>query len=88
MEPDENRWHLDKKVPISIIIALFMNFLGGVWFMSKLESRIVALETAKVSQERVDESQDRRANDAVGLVRGDIQELRRLVERLLERATK
>ena len=83
MHPEDNRWHLDKKVPISIIAALFIQFLGGVWFMSKLESRIVALEAAKASQEKVDEAQDRRANDAVGLVRSDIQELSRKLDRMM-----
>ena len=85
---DSRRWHLDKKVPISIIAALFVQFLGGVWFMSKLESRIVALETAKNAQERTDEAQDRRAGEALSLVRGDIQELSRMLHRLIERTAK
>lgn len=84
----DTRWHLDKKVPISIIVALFMNSLGGVWFMSRLESRVAYLETGHTAQERVDERQDQRAGEAVNLVRGDIQELRRLVERLVERNSK
>lgn len=82
------RWHLDKKVPISIIAALFVQFLGGVWFMSKIESRVVALETAKVAQERIDERQDQRAGEAVNLVRSDIQELGRKMDRLVERTSK
>lgn len=89
-------WHLDKKVPISIIVALFVQFSGGVWFMAKMESRVVANESrmialesiaaaAKTSQERVDEQQDQRAGEAVNLVRSDIHELGRKLDRLVER---
>lgn len=88
VEPSDTRWHLDKKVPISIIAALFVQFLGGVWFMSKLESRVVTLEAAKVAQERVDDRQDQRAGEAVNLVRSDIQELGRKFDRFIERTAK
>lgn len=91
-DTDDSRWHLDKKVPISIIAALFIQFLGGVWFMSKLESRLVTLEStvasAKAMQERIDDRQDERASEAVGLVRSDIQELGRKLDRLVERTPK
>lgn len=85
MDDQSNRWHLDKKVPISIIAALFFQFLGGVWFMSRLEGRVVALEAAKAAQERTDDRQDRATSEAVGLVRGDIQELSRKLDRIIER---
>lgn len=33
-------WHLDKKVPITIIFVLFLQFIGGLWFVAKLDSKI------------------------------------------------
>lgn len=87
-DPSSAYWHLDKKVPISIIAVLFIQFFGGMWFISKLESRVVALETAKVAQERIDERQDQRAGEAVNLVRSDIHELGRKLDRLVERGVK
>ena len=86
-EPNTH-WHLDKKVPITLIIVLAMQFFGGAWFMSRMESRVSYLESAKASQERVDDLQDRRAGEAVSLVRSDIQEISRKLDRLVERVQK
>lgn len=34
-----DNWHLDKKVPIAVIIALVIYFIGGVWWAARLDSR-------------------------------------------------
>lgn len=48
----DESWHLDKRVPIALIFALVIQFLGllvgGLWFAAKLESRIDAVD-ARVS---------------------------------------
>lgn len=82
---DDSRWHLDKKVPISIIAVLAMQFGGGVWFMSKLESRIVALEAAQVAQHDRDEHQDRQVADAIALVRASLEHMDNKLDRIIER---
>ena len=70
--PEDSRWHLDKKVPVGIIIALFIQFMGGVWFMSKLESRILALETVQTDQRLRDDRQDRATAEAVAMIRAQL----------------
>ena len=43
MPPKEippDHWTLDKKVPVAIIVVLVGQFLGGLWFISKLDSRL------------------------------------------------
>jgi hypothetical protein len=85
--PDEEaRWHLDKKVPISIIAVLLVQLSGGVWFMSKLESRVVALEAAQVAQHDRDEHQDRQVAEAIALVRASIEHMDNKLDRIIERA--
>lgn len=69
---DDSRWHLDKKVPVSIILALVVQFMGGVWFMSKLESRILALEAIQSEQRRRDDLQDRATSEAVAMIRAQL----------------
>lgn len=32
-------WHLDKKVPVAIIIALFLQFVGAIWWAAKMDAR-------------------------------------------------
>lgn len=36
----DESWHLDKKVPVAIIVVLIGQFLGGMWFLAKLDSKI------------------------------------------------
>lgn len=42
----QGQWHLDKKVPVALIITIMMQTAGGIWFISKLDSRVAALEQA------------------------------------------
>ena len=37
---DPEGWHLDKKVPITIIIVLILQFVGMLWFAAKLDSKV------------------------------------------------
>jgi len=32
-------WHLDKKVPVAIIIALGIQFVGAIWWAAKMDAR-------------------------------------------------
>jgi hypothetical protein len=41
---DDGNWHLDKKVPIGLMLGLALNAGLGIWYASKLDSRISYLE--------------------------------------------
>lgn len=45
---EEKSWHLDKKVPLGLIIGLMINALCGIWYASKLDSRVAVLEQQAV----------------------------------------
>lgn len=81
-------WHLDKKVPISIIAVLVMQAVAGLWFISEIRSDVNVLKAAQLMQHERDNRQDQTTADAVALVRGDIQELGRKLDRLIERGAK
>jgi len=40
IDPDTSQWHLDKRVPVALIVTLFVQFGAGVWFVSQLSARI------------------------------------------------
>lgn len=80
-----SRWHLDKKVPISIIAAMLFQFAAGLWFVGRLDARIIALETAKLSQADRDSQQDSAYSASLGLLREDMREIGRKLDRLVER---
>ncbi|MGE0830808.1 MAG: hypothetical protein AB7O04_15850 [Hyphomonadaceae bacterium] len=37
-------WHLDKRVPIALILALLLEFAGIVWWGAQLSARVDVLE--------------------------------------------
>ena len=49
---EREQWHLDKRVPISLIIVIAVQTGGMIWFMSNLASRVEANTEAiaRVSQ--------------------------------------
>lgn len=81
-------WHLDKKVPISIIAVLVMQAVAGLWVIAEIRSDVNVLKAAQIAQRALDDRQDKTTADAVALVRGDIQELGRKMDRLIERGVR
>lgn len=51
--PEDPNWHLDKKVPVGLMLGLALNAGLGIWYASKLDSRISYLESdgARVQQD-------------------------------------
>ena len=43
-DQDQSRWHLDKRVPIALILTISLQTIGLVWYVPKLDSRVEALE--------------------------------------------
>lgn len=43
---EENRkWHLDKRVPIAMIFAIFMQTAGAFWWAGTVDARLANMET-------------------------------------------
>ena len=43
-ENPDNAWHLDRRVPIALIVTLAMQGSVGIWWMASLGSRVDYLE--------------------------------------------
>ena len=39
-KPEPEGWHLDKKVPITIVVVIVIQLFGGLWFLAKLDGKI------------------------------------------------
>lgn len=48
----DSQWHLDKKVPIALIITIFLQIAAFVWMAAKLDSRVSVLEATDRRHER------------------------------------
>lgn len=48
IDKSDERWHIDRKLPIALIVTLVLTFSGqtftAIWWASKTDSRIEALE--------------------------------------------
>lgn len=79
--PEETRsqWHLEKRFSLSILALLLANMVGGVWYVSKMDSRVEALEkgflnvTLQVAEDRTKlAGQRERAEARVDTLSGSI----------------
>jgi len=61
-------WHLDRRVPVTIILALVLQTMGGVWWGARLDARV--------------ESNTARLAAAEALLTNQIAERSAMVERL------
>ena len=84
-EPNENQWHLDKKVPLSLIFAMLIQAAMVIWAVADIKKDVEVLKAAVAQQTERDNRQDRAAYEAVALVREDIKEVKALLQKILER---
>lgn len=84
-EPNENQWHLDKKVPLSLIFAMLIQAAMVIWAVADIKKDVEVLKAAVAQQADRDSRQDRSAYESVALVREDIKEVKALLQRILER---
>lgn len=47
----DRAWHLDKRIPVAIIITLLAQFGGAIWFFSQLDGRVYRLEQSGASRQ-------------------------------------
>lgn len=44
MAQDDGQWHLDKRVPIALIVTLVFQAAAGLWWASGVNNRVLHLE--------------------------------------------
>ena len=84
-------WHLDKRVPVSIIIVLVLQLAGGAWVASEMRGDIGrnARDVERIDNQ-VDVMRSRANNQAVqlGRIEENIGAMRADVERLVNALTR
>jgi len=84
-------WHLSKSVPVSLIIAIVLQTISLVWYVSSLDSAVKNNARDLVRQEtRINTLEKTVQMQAVSLGRIDenIKAIRNLVERMAEQDKK
>ena len=84
-------WHLSKSVPVTLIVAIVLQTISLVWYVSSLDSAVKNNARDLVRQEtRINTLEKTVQMQAVSLGRIDenIKAIRNLVERMAEQAEK
>ena len=78
--PYDQQWHLDKRVPLALIMTIIIQTAGLVWWASSLSERVNSLER---SREATAPQADRLTRVEVKLegVQSGIDEIKRLIRR-------
>lgn len=84
-DKDTESWHLDKKVPLSLIFAMIVQAAMVIWAVADIKKDVEVLKAAVAIQADRDARQDRAASEAVALVREDIKEVKAMLARILDR---
>ena len=48
---DDDNWHLDRKVTISLIVAMTINMATTVWWASAISAAVATLQTNDIKQD-------------------------------------
>ena len=84
-------WHLSKSVPVTLIVAIVLQTISLVWYVSSLDSSVKSNARDLVRQEtRINTLEKTVQMQAVSLGRIDenIKAIRNLVERMAEQDNK
>lgn len=87
-EIEPQGWHLDKKVPLSLIFAMLVQVVVVVWAIADIKKDVEVLKMQTTSEALGQNERDRRQDDQVAqsitLVRNDLTVIRGQLDRLLE----
>ena len=87
-DPNDNQWHLNKKVPLSLIFAMLIQGVAIVWVIADIKKDVEVLKAAMTLQADRDNRQDRAAYEAVALVREDLREVKALLNKLVDQQSR
>jgi uncharacterized coiled-coil protein SlyX len=85
---NQNEWHLSKSVPLTFVIAIFLQTISLVWYVSSLDNTIKNNEKELVRQEvRLSSLEDVVQSQALTLARIDenIKSIRVMMERVTDK---
>lgn len=77
-------WHLDKKVPLTLIFMMIVQISIAVWAIADIKKDIEVLKAYVQFQADRDSRQDRVASESLQLLREDIKDIKSLLMRSAE----
>lgn len=82
---DADSWHLDKKVPLSLICAMLVQAGMVIYAIADIKKDVEFLKLQVHTQEQRDQRQDADMKEAMTLLRESLGSLNSKIDRLIER---
>ena len=78
-------WHLDKKVPLSLIFAMLIQAAMVIWAVADIKKDVEVLKSQITQQHDRDERQDKTVNEIVAELRTRLERMDTKLDRLIEK---
>ena len=82
---DDDAWHLDKKVPISLIVAVLVQAAMGILAIADIKKDVELLKVESIRQHERDERQDKSTAEAMLQLRTQLDRIDAKLDRLVEK---
>lgn len=77
-------WHLDKRVPIALIVTIFLQSMAAVWWAASMQARMDGLESMMLAQAST-ESRLVRVEQMTTMQARSLERIENKLDRVIER---
>ncbi len=85
MATSNDSWHLDKKVPLSLIFAMLIQAAMVIWAVADIKKDVEILKSRVTTQSDRDDRQDKSMSDAVQQFVSRLERIDSKLDRLIEK---
>ena len=82
---NDEQWHLDKKVPLSLIFAMIVQAAMVLWVVAGIRGDVEILKVQLQAQTSRADQQDQSSAESLSLIRGQLDKMENKLDRALER---
>lgn len=83
--PTKESWHLDKKVPLSLIFAMLIQAAMVIWAVADIKKDVEILKSRVATQQDRDDRQDKTLGEVVSRLQTQLERMDGKLDRLIER---
>jgi uncharacterized coiled-coil protein SlyX len=83
--PTKESWHLDKKVPLSLIFAMLIQAAMVIWAVADIKKDVEILKSRVATQQDRDDRQDKTLGEVVSRLQTQLERMDTKLDRLIEK---
>ncbi len=87
-EEEDGGWHLDRRIPIGIIVTLLVYGISGLWFIADIKKDVEVLKAQRLHSDLRIEKVTSDAKDVDARINARLDTIEAKLDRLIERGSK